>query len=731
MIKTNVYRQLGLTDQEFQKILELLGREPTPTELSMFSVQWSEHCGYTKSKKYLKLFPQTGGCPTLIAEDAGGIILDDLAVIFKMESHNHPSQVEPRQGAATGIGGIIRDIFTCGARPIACMDSLRFGELDQPYNRYLLKGVVDGIGFYGNCLGVPTVGGEIYFDNAYSGNCLVNAMSIGIAPKDKLFRARAGGAGNNIMYVGSSTGRDGIGGCSVLASHEFGEGEEKRPTVQIGDPFTEKCLIEATLEAQGTGHIIGIKDMGAAGLTCSTSEMASSGGCGMDIDISLVPRREQGMEPWEVMMSESQERMLVCVKKGFEEVIADIFKKWDLNAVVIGKVTEDGIVRIRDNGKIVAEIPANYLTEPPIYDMPAEEPDYIRETRAFNIKSIPLPKDYNEVLISLLGSPTIANKQWIYEQYDHMVQTNTVVYPGGDAAVLRIKDTNKGLAVTTDCNGLYCYLNPYTGAAIAVAEAARNIVCTGAVPAGVTDCLNFGSPDKPDRYWQFKNAVKGIVDACRFFNLPVVSGNVSFYNESPNGPIFPTPTIGMVGVMDDVSRRMTSHFKNKGDCIMLLGENKEEIGGSEYLKRIHGLKTGDAPVLDLNLEKKVQNVCLELIQEGLIKSAHDCSEGGLSISIAESCIMGNLGARINISENKRPDSVLFGESQSRIIISFNKDKRKEIENIIHKENCPYQILGETGGGELIFKINDVELAKISVKEMGDIWKNSISHFLGL
>lgn len=692
MISQDIYRQLGLTDEEFQKILKLLGREPSPTELAMFSVEWSEHCGYTKSKKYLKMFPQDiGRFPALVGEDAGGIIVDDLAVIFKMESHNHPSQVEPKQGAATGIGGIIRDIFTCGARPIACLDSLRFGELDQPYNRYLLKGVVDGIGFYGNCIGIPTVGGDVYFDNAYSGNCLVNAMCIGIAPKDKLFRARASGIGNSIMYVGSSTGRDGIGGCSVLASHEFGEDEEKRPTVQIGDPFTEKCLVEATLEALETGYITGIKDMGAAGLTCSTSEMASSGGCGMDVDISLVPRREQNMEPWEVMMSESQERMLVCVKKGHEEEISDIFKKWDLCAVVIGHVTGDGILRIRDNGTVVAELRAEYLTEPPIYDMPAREPDYIKQKKK---QKITPPKDYNEELRKLLSSPTLASKKWIYEQYDHMVQVNTVVYPGGDAAVLRLKGTDKGLAATTDCNGRYCYLNPYRGAQIAVAEAARNLACVGAVPGGVTDCLNFGSPDKPEIYWQFKNAVQGIIDACRFFNVPVVSGNVSFYNESPNGAIYPTPVIGMVGVIDDISKFMTIHFKDEGDIIILLGKNTEELGD-------------DTPALDLALEKSVQEACLKLIGKGLIKSAHDCSEGGLAVCIAECCIKGNIGAEISVKEKIRPDAVLFGESQSRILVSFDKDKERDIEKII--KDIPHQKLGVTGGKGLTIEINGKRL----------------------
>jgi phosphoribosylformylglycinamidine synthase len=730
MIKPEVYRQLGLTDQEYQKILDLLGREPRPTELAMFSVEWSEHCGYTKSKKYLKTFPQNiGKYKPLVGEDAGGVIVDDLAVVFKMESHNHPSQVEPKQGAATGVGGIIRDIFTCGARPIACMDSLRFGELDQPYNRYLLKGVVDGIAFYGNCIGIPTVGGEVYFDNAYSGNCLVNAFCLGIAKKDKLFRAIAKGTGNSIMYLGSSTGRDGIGGCSVLASHEFGENEEKRPTVQIGDPFTEKCLVEATMEALETGRIVGIKDMGAAGLTCSTSEMAASGGVGMDVDISLVPRREEGMEPWEVMMSESQERMLVCIEKGHEQEISDIFEKWDLHGVVIGKVTDDGILRIRDKGEIVAELPAHCLTEPPLYDMPAKEPEYLKETRSFRPENIKIPKNCNKALCDLLASPTIANKKWVYEQYDHMVQVNTSVYPGGDASVLRLKGYKKGLALSSDCNGLYCYLNPYRGAEIAVAECARNIACTGGVPAGLTDCLNFGSPDKPDRYWQFKNAVSGIVDACKFFNIPVISGNVSFYNESPNGAIFPTPSIAMVGVIDDISKRMTSHFRDKQDVIILIGENRNELGGSEYLKRIHGLKTGDAPELDMRLEKSVQEVCVDLIKKGLVKSAHDCSEGGLAVSIAESCIKGNMGANINISEDFRTDAVLFGESQSRIVVSCQKTKSKLIEKILKTKKLPYKVLGKTGGKNLDIKINEKKLISLSVEKISEIWNNSINQLL--
>ena len=716
MIKPEIYRALGLKDEEYQRIEQILGREPTQTELAMFSVEWSEHCGYPSSKKYLKQLPQKGKYETLVGEDSGGIIVDDLAIVFKMESHNHPSQVEPKQGAATGVGGIIRDIFTAGARPIASLDSLRFGPLSDPYNRYLLSGVVDGIAFYGNCLGVPTVGGEIYFEEAYSGNCLVNAMSIGICKKAELARAKAVGVGNSIMYVGSSTGRDGIGGCSVLASAEFCEGEEKRPTVQIGDPFTEKCLIEATLEALATGHILGIKDMGAAGLTCSTSEMASAGGVGMEVDISLVPRREEGMEPWEVMMSESQERMLACIKAGHEEEINKIFEKWDLHGVVIGKVTDTGIVRISDKGKIVAEIPAQSLTEPSIYDLPFERPKYLDEINQLDLSKIPQPRDYNEVLLKLLASPNIASKAQVYEQYDHMVQTNTCVLPGSDAAVLRIKGKKWAIAATCDCNGRYCFLDPALGARIAVAEAARNLVCSGADPAAVTDCLNFGNPNKPDRYYYFKNCVEGIIKACKYFGTAVVSGNVSFYNESPKGAIYPTPTIGMIGILGDLKNRTTQFFKNEGDVVLLLGETKEELGGSEYLKVIHDQVKGLPPALDLEGEKKLHDLLLEAIRSGLISSAHDCSEGGLAVALAEACISNKdkpLGAEIsNLPSGLRSDILLFSESQSRVIIST--DKVTKMEELAEKFKVPCQVIGKVKGSRLkILNLIDLPIEKLN------------------
>jgi phosphoribosylformylglycinamidine synthase len=729
MVKPDIYHSLGLSDKEYQNILRILKRKPTNTELAMFSVEWSEHCGYLCSRKWLKLLPKTGKYKTLIGEDSGGIIIDDLAIIFKMESHNHPSQVEPKQGAATGVGGIIRDIFTAGARPIASLNSLRFGPLSQAYNKYLLSGVVNGIQFYGNCVGVPTVGGEIYFDESYSGNCLVNAMCIGIAKKEKLMRARAYGVGNAIMYVGSSTGRDGIGGCSILASNEFKEGEEKRPTVQIGDPFTEKCLIEATLEAINTGYLVGIKDMGAAGLTCCTSEMASAGNSGMDVELKAVPRREENMEPWEIMMSESQERMLVCVKKGKEEQIKKIFLKWDLNASVIGRVTEDGLVTIRDNGKIVAQINAHSLTKAPIYDMPYRKPRYFKKLNELELSKIPDSKDYNEILLKLLAAPSITNKAWVYQQYDHMVQTNTVVLPGSDAAVLRLKGTNKAIGATTDCNSRYCFLDPYRGAQIAVAEAARNLVCSGAHPAAVTDCLNFGNPKKPESFWQFKNCVEGIRDACRSFNVAVVSGNVSFYNESPKSAINPTPAIGMIGILNDINKACSQNFKQEGDAIILLGHCRQDLGATEYLKEIHHLTKGEVPHLDLKLEQAVQKTCLEAIEKGLVNSAHDCSEGGLAVALAECCISNKdkmIGANINkLNYDMRGDVLLFGESQSRIILSCSKDSVEKVRKIALEFKAPFYVIGKTGGRVLRILNGIKELIYLSLEDLYEEWSGSL------
>jgi phosphoribosylformylglycinamidine synthase len=722
MVTPKNYEALGLSEEEYRKIIALLGRTPTLTELAMFSVEWSEHCGYTHSKKMLRLLPKTGKYPTLIGEDSGGIIVNGLAIVFKMESHNHPSQVEPKQGAATGVGGIIRDIFTAGARPIALLDSLRFGLPKEPYNKYLLTSVVDGIQFYGNCVGVPTVGGEIYFDESYSGNCLVNVMCVGIAKKERIARARAKGKGNSIIYAGSSTGRDGIGGCSILASKEFKKDEEKRPTVQIGDPFTEKCLIEATLEALSTGLVVGIKDMGAAGLTCASSEMAAAGKSGIKIELEKVPLREQNMAPWEIMMSESQERMLLCVRRGKEKIIEKIFSKWGLNANVIGEVTNDGMVHIKYKGKPQVKVKADDLTSAPMYDVSYKKPDYLDEANRLDINRIIEPRDYNKVLLKLLGSPCIASKEWVYQQYDHMVQTNTIVLPGSDAAVLRLKGTDKAIAATTDCNSRYCYLNPYRGAQIAVAEAARNLVCSGAEPAAVTDCLNFGNPTKPERFWQFKKCVEGIASSCQIFNLPVVSGNVSFYNESPNGAIFPTPAIGMIGIINNIKKTCTQYFKKENEAIILLGICKEELGGSDYLKEIHKLIRGDTPELNLSLEQAVQETTKEAIKKGLVSSAHDCSEGGLAVALAESCISNKenmIGALVdNLDFSIRKDALLFGESQSRVILSCSARFAKEIKKIADKRQAPFSVIGRTGGENFKIldkrkKIIDLPLEKLS------------------
>ncbi|NIM06386.1 MAG: phosphoribosylformylglycinamidine synthase subunit PurL, partial [Armatimonadetes bacterium] len=672
MIDPRVYHELGLSDEEYQRILNALGREPTHAELAMFSVEWSEHCGYPRSRPLLGLLPREGKYPTRAkGEDAGGVeVAPGLYCLFKMESHNHPSQVEPKQGAATGIGGIIRDVFTMGARPVALMDSLRFGPLSDPHARYLLAGVVDGIQFYGNCLGVPTVGGEIEFNECYRGNCLVNVMAVGIAEENKIATSAARGKGNPVLVVGNSTGRDGIGGASILASHEFGENEEKRPTVQIGDPFTEKCLIEACLEVLETGAIVGLKDMGAAGVTCTTSEMSAAGGVGMDIELQRIPRREAGMEPWEMLMSESQERMLVVAEKGREDEVIGVFKKWGLNASIVGEVTDDGLLTIRDNGEVVASIDAAMLADPPTYHLPTEEPAYLRPLQETDLSSVPEPEDYAAVLMALLSSPNIASKAWAFRQYDHMIQTNTVVAPGeGDAAVLRIKGYKEGIGITTDGNGRYCYLDPYLGAQLVMAEAARNLVCVGADPAGITDCLNFGNPEKPDRFWQFSKCVEGIADACRTLGVAVVSGNVSFYNEGPDSAVYPTPVIGMVGVLRDVTRHCKMGFRSTGEEIFLLGRTEDDLGGSEYLKLCHGMEAGSPPKLDWELEKGVQQACLEMIQKGLLSTAHDCSQGGLAVTLAECCIAGGVGADITLPDTKglRADTHLFGESPSRIV----------------------------------------------------------------
>jgi len=713
----------GLTQEEYEMIVELLDRKPTPTELGIFGVMWSEHCSYKNSKLVLKTLPTEGECVIQGPGENAGIIDigDDQAISFKIESHNHPSAVEPFQGAATGVGGIIRDIFTMGARPIANLNSLRFGNLNNDKVKYLFKGVVSGISSYGNSIGIPTVGGEVYFSSAYEGNPLVNVMSVGLLDQENIATATAEGEGNSVMVVGAATGRDGIKGAS-FASDELTEDSEKdRPAVQVGDPFMEKLLLEASLELIKTDSLIGIQDMGAAGLTSSSAEMASRGNSGIEIDISKVPTREKNMSSYEIMLSESQERMLIIPKKGKEKVVKDVFDKWGLHAEVVGKVTDDGMLRIFNGENKVAEISAKILAdEAPEYKRESIMPEYIKSINEINAEDIK-SKDFNNDLLDVLSSPTIASKKWVYEQYDYMVMTNTIVGPGSDAAVIRIKGEDKAVALSTDSNGKYCYLNPWRGGAIAVAEAARNIVCSGGKPLAITDGLNFGNPMDPEIYWQFKNSVEGITKACKELDTPVIGGNVSFYNESPKGAIYPTPIIGMVGLLDSLEDQTTMHFKDEGDLIYLIGQTGEELGGSEYLKVKEGKVDGYVPQLDLNLENRVQKTVREAIKNNIIKSAHDCSEGGLAVNLAESCFRNGLGVNIEINEKTSKKALLFGESQSRIVVSISEKQASKLENIAVKNCVPYEHIGVVKGKQ--FKFNN--LINLDVEEMKAKWETAI------
>ena len=723
--------QHGLTQEEYGMILEILGRDPTFTELGIYSVMWSEHCSYKNSIAVIKTLPRSGGRLLVGAgeENAGLVdIGDGLAVAFKIESHNHPSAVEPYQGAATGVGGIMRDIFTMGARPIAALDSLRFGPLDNERTKHLFKGVVRGIGDYGNSFGVPTVAGEVYFDRSYQDNPLVNAMSVGVVKTGEWASAAAKGVGNPVMIVGSATGRDGIHGATFASVEISEESEAKRPSVQVGDPFTEKLLLEATLEAIRSGYVVGIQDMGAAGITCSTSEMSAKGKTGMWIDLDRVPAREKGMTAYELMLSESQERMLVVAQKGRESDLKAIFSKWDLHAEIIGEVTAGDRLVISYKGNVVADVPAESLVlggGAPVYLRDAHEPQYLQTTRGFDPASIPLPNDLNLVLLALLSSPNIASKRWVYEQYDHMVRTNNVVLTEGDAAVVLLKEKNKALSLKTDCNGRFVYLNPFLGGSIAVAEAARNVVCTGAEPLAITNCLNFGNPYKPDVYWQFREAVRGIGAACRALSTPVTGGNVSFYNESPAAAVYPTPVIGMVGLIEDLKHVTSSSFKSDGDMIVLLGETSGHVGGSEYLSLVHGKVAGDAPPLSFSLEKAVQSTCLVGIRVGFIESAHDCSEGGLAVALAECCMLDENrphGATISVQRGEaRADSWLFGEDQSRIVVSVKPDNLERFLGIASAFKAPAAILGKVGGPDL--RIDDV--IRIPCTELADRYHWSI------
>ena len=727
-VSPEIVAKHGLTSDEYQKIVKALDREPNYTELGVFSVMWSEHCSYKSSRYYLKNLPTEG--PYVLqgpGENAGVVdIGGGLAVAFKMESHNHPSFIEPYQGAATGVGGILRDIFTMGARPIASLNSLRFGSIDHPRTRYLLSGVVAGIGGYGNCIGVPTVGGECYFDACYNANILVNAFTLGIVKKKRIFTGIAKGAGNPVMYVGSKTGRDGIHGATMASESFSEEKEQRRPTVQVGDPFTEKLLLEACLELMEKDFIIGIQDMGAAGLTSSSTEMAGRGGCGIELDLSTVPLREKGMTPYEILLSESQERMLLVAKKGTEDEIKKIFDKWDLDAVVVGRVTDDQQFRALWQGEEVARIPIRMLTkDAPAYQRPATRPANHEQIQQLDLSNVAEPSDLSAALKQLLASPNIASKEWIYRQYDHFVRTNTVVAPGADAAVIRIKGTKKGLALTVDGNSRYCYLDPYVGGVLAVVEAARNLACVGARPIGLTDCLNFGSPENPEVMWQFAQVIQGMRAACLALNVPVVSGNVSFYNETDGVPIHPTPTIGMVGILEKVERLVTPWFKSSGDVVVMLGRTREELGGSEYLQWLHGLTRGTPPWIDLKMEQAVQRCCLEAIDQGILRSAHDISDGGLAVALAECCIGGPekpLGVRVQTHEMIRADALLFSESQSRIIVSLEEENMGRLQEIGTRHNVPVQQIGVVGGTR--FSIQP--LVQLPVEELKSIWSNGLT-----
>ncbi|MEW5923524.1 MAG: phosphoribosylformylglycinamidine synthase subunit PurL [Candidatus Zixiibacteriota bacterium] len=724
----------GLNEEEYRKIQEILGREPNFTELGVFSVMWSEHCSYKNSIALLKTLPRDGEALLTKAgeENAGAVdIGDNLAVVFKIESHNHPSAVEPYQGAATGVGGILRDIFTMGARPIASLDSLRFGSPDNPRVRYLVDGVVRGIGDYGNSFGVPTVAGETYFDEAYTGNPLVNAMAVGIVKSDGLVSATIKGEGNPVMIVGSKTGRDGIHGATFASEELTEKSQEKRPSVQIGDPFTEKLLLEATLEIIDKDLIIGVQDMGAAGITCSCSEMSFRGNSGVTIDIDKVPVREDHMTPYEILLSESQERMLVCVKKGLENEVRKVFDKWELDSTIIGYANDSGIFRVLKAGETVVEIPAKALAlggDTPVYHRETKKPAYIDKVSKINLNDYPAKRDWSQDLLTLLAAPNICYKGWVFDQYDSMVRTNTAVGPGSDAAVLRVRKTSKALAITTDCNGRYCYLNPRHGAIQAVAEAARNIVCSGGHPVAITNCLNFGNPYKPEIYYGFAEAVAGMGEACRVFGTPVTGGNVSFYNEDPERAVFPTPTIGMLGIVDDVSHITTQSFKKAGDLIFMLGENKQELGGSEYMHTIFGKNTGPVPELDLHEEKRMQETLLEAIRRGYIKSAHDCSDGGLAVTLAECCIgdRGNMiGASVRVENDIRADCILFGETQSRVVVSVENGSAGKLVDLCVMNNVSIQAIGIVGGEHL--SIND--LVNVPLKKLEDAYYNSLPKML--
>jgi phosphoribosylformylglycinamidine synthase subunit PurL len=737
---SSVLERHGLTPDEYDRIVRALGREPSLTELGIFSVMWSEHCSYKSSRMHLRKLPTRG--PRVLqgpGENAGAVdIGDGLAAVFKIESHNHPSFIEPYQGAATGVGGIIRDIFTMGARPIALMNSLRFGDMDGPEGartRRTVEGVVAGIAGYGNSIGIPTVGGEIAFDERYAGNPLVNVFCLGIARADALVLGSASGSGNPVYYVGSKTGRDGIHGATMASAEFDDKSAEKRPAVQVGDPFMEKLLLEACLELMQTDALIGVQDMGAAGLTCSTCEMGSRGGAGIEIDVMHVPQRETGMSPYEIMLSESQERMLLCVKKGREAEVEQVFEKWDLHAAHIGYVTSDGIMRVKDHGEVVAEIPNTALVdEAPVYDRPMARPAYLDTVRALDLTSLPAPSRVRESLLAVLGSPTVASKRWVYRQYDHMVRTNSIVLAGMGAGVVRVKGTSRALALSVDGNGRYCYLDPRRGAMLAVAEAARNVACAGATPIGATNCLNFGNPERPETMWQLVEAIEGIAEACRALDVPITGGNVSLYNETNGEAIYPTPIIGVVGVLDDASRAVARAFRQAGDEIVLLGESFGELGGSEYLKVIHGMVNGEPPRLDLGRERALIGLLARAAAAGLLQSAHDCSDGGVAVTLAECAFdSGGLGVEVDLPAAGKIGAdvivpTLFGESASRVVVSVRPDARAALSQMAAEAGVPAQVIGRTGGSDLRIRVAGTSAVECPVAEAERVWNGAIERY---
>jgi phosphoribosylformylglycinamidine synthase len=739
----------GLTPEEFERIRKILGRDPNFTELGIFSVMWSEHCSYKNSRRELRKFPTSG--PNILVkageENAGVVdIGDGWAIAFKIESHNHPSAIEPFQGAATGVGGIIRDIFTMGARPEFCLNSLRFGSIAQnsdgggagriaeermAANRRLFTGVVSGIAHYGNCIGIPTIGGEIYFDESFEGNPLVNVFCLGVLRHDQLARGAARGVGNPVFYVGAETGRDGLAGAAFASRELTEQSREDRPAVQVGDPFKEKLLLEACLELLSRDAVAGIQDMGAAGLTCSTCETASRGDSGVEIDLARVPKREPGMTAYETLLSESQERMLIIAKHGCENIVREIFEKWDVPCAEIGRVTDDGMMRVRNNGSIVAEIPAKPLAdEAPLYSREAKPPSSVTAVDDSRTEELPAA-DLHEALRQLLRDPTIASKNWVYRQYDHTVRTGTRVQPGSDAAVFHVKYANKILAATTDCNSLYCALAPREGAQIAVAEAARNLTCSGARPLAVTDNLNFGNPYKAENFWQLRECVEGMAEACRSFGTPVVGGNVSLYNESPAGVVDPTPTVGMVGLIDEERHITTQWFKQSGDAIILVaplqGTEAAHLGGSRFLKVCHGLKQGPVPRLVLVSEILVQNAVRDLIRAGMVRSAHDCSEGGLAVALAECCFnpKGSLGAEVSALRTAEAATALFNEAQSRIILSVAPEHAEEAAKKLGAGGVSASRIGTVGGDALRIRIDETTL-EWPIRELHDDWWNAIA-----